>query len=158
MMRLVVISAVLGSILKFNNKIIWILNYLNFVEFHSDLGITIERFLKYHSHITKFVGCMNGLTSNLLDCILCRDENFLINIYTSHVRLKLGYASPLCGYFGNLRLLEREEMDSCCSGLGRKILSWMIFSKGSSSSYWPDIIMEDCPQAMCNRIWWNINI
>ena len=86
-------------------------NYLNFVQFHSDLGVTIDRSLKFHSHITKVVGCMNGLTSNLLGCTLCRDEKFLINIYTSHVRPKLEYASPLwnVGYLGDLRLLERIQ-------------------------------------------------
>ena len=85
--------------------------FLKFVASHSDLGITVDKSLKFHSHITRVVASMNGLTSNLLGCTLSRDPSFLMNVYTSHVRPNLEYASPLwnVGYLGDLRLLERIQ-------------------------------------------------
>ena len=85
--------------------------FLKFVASHSDLGVTVDRSLKFHSHITRIVASINGLTSNLLGCTLSRDPKFLMNIYTSHIRPKLEYASSLWNveYLGDLRLLERIQ-------------------------------------------------
>ena len=53
----------------------------------------------------------NGITTNLLTSTLCRDADFLMNIYCSHVRPKLEYCSPLwnLGYMGDTRMLERVQ-------------------------------------------------
>ena len=59
---------------------------MNFVSSHSDLGITVDRSLKFHSHISKKVGMANNITTNLLACTLSRDAEFLMNMYTLHAR------------------------------------------------------------------------
>ena len=52
-----------------------------------------------------------GLTTNLLASTLCREADFLINIYVSHVRPKLEYCSSVwnMGYLGDTRMLERVQ-------------------------------------------------
>ena len=86
-------------------------NHINFVESHSDLGVLIDRNLKFHIHIRKKVGMVGGLTTNLLSCTLSRDADFLMNIYKSHIRPVLDYASPLWNmqYIGDTKLLERIQ-------------------------------------------------
>ena len=84
---------------------------INFVESHSDLGIQIDRSLKFHSHIGRSVRIANGVTSNILGCTLNRDLDFVMNIYKFHVRPLLEYGSPLwnVGYHGDIKLLERVQ-------------------------------------------------
>ena len=84
---------------------------INFTNSQSDLGVTIDRSLKFHSHIQKNVGIAGGLTTNLLSCTLCRSEEFLMNLYCSHVRPKMEYCSSLwnLGYVGDTRKLERIQ-------------------------------------------------
>ena len=85
--------------------------YIAFVQSHSDLGITVDRALKFHSHIIKKVAMLNGLTNNFLTCTLCRDSEFLMNLYISHIRPHLEYGSSLwnLGYLGDSRLIERVQ-------------------------------------------------
>ena len=47
-------------------------------------------------------------TTNLLSSTLCREADFILNIYTGHIRPKLDYGSPLwnMGYIGDTRLIE----------------------------------------------------
>ena len=84
---------------------------IQFVSSHSDLGITIDRDLKFHSHISKKVATVNNLTTNLFSCTLSRSPDFLMNVYRLHVRPILEYASPLwnVGYLGDVRKLERVQ-------------------------------------------------
>ena len=49
---------------------------IDFVSSHSDLGITVDRNLKFHSHISKKVAMANGITTNLLACTLSRNAEF----------------------------------------------------------------------------------
>ena len=51
------------------------------------------------------------MTSNILSCTLCRDQDFLINIYKSLIRPQLEYCSSLwnLGYLGDMRCLERVQ-------------------------------------------------
>merc|ERR1711891_118975 len=67
--------------------------YLPFVESHSDLGVTVSRDLKFHSQVRRIAGIAGGMTTNLLSSTLARDEKFLMNIYTSHIRPQMEYAS-----------------------------------------------------------------
>ena len=59
--------------------------YIAFVESHSDLGITGDRILKFHSHIMTKVSILYGITTFFLTCTLRRDSEFLMNLYISHV-------------------------------------------------------------------------
>ena len=84
---------------------------IEFVEAHADLGVVVDRSLKFHAHVKKAVAIAGGLTTNILSSTLCRDASFLMNIYTSHVRPKLEYGSSLWNvrYIGDLQLLERVQ-------------------------------------------------
>ena len=81
------------------------------VQSHRDLGILISRDLKFHSHIKQIVTIANQLTSNIFSCTVCRDADFIINIYEYHVRPLLEYGSTLwnMNYIGDLKLLERVQ-------------------------------------------------
>ena len=50
--------------------------HIRFVESHSDLGITIDRNLKFHDHIRRRVAVAGALTTNLLSSTLCREASF----------------------------------------------------------------------------------
>ena len=54
---------------------------------------------------------VNNLTTNLFSCTVSRTSGFLMNVYRSHVRPLLEYASPLwnVGYLGDVRKLERVQ-------------------------------------------------
>ena len=84
---------------------------LNFSPSYSDLGITIDNKFKFHSHIRRRVGVAHGLITNYLCSTVCREEKFLLTLYTSLIRPQLEYASCLWnqGYLGDLRLLERVQ-------------------------------------------------
>ena len=85
--------------------------HIKFVSSHSDLGVKVDRSLKFHEHIRQTANKCNGLTTNLLSSTLSRDAVFLMNIYTSHVRPLMEYCSCLwsVGYLGDMRLLERVQ-------------------------------------------------
>ena len=84
---------------------------ISFTDCHSDLGVTIGRDMRFHSHIHSIVGKISGLMTNLLSSTLCRDQEFMMNLYTSHIRPKLEYASVVwnVGFIGDSRLLERVQ-------------------------------------------------
>ena len=68
---------------------------INYVTSCRDLGVTVDNSLKFHSHISKKVGLVSGLSTNFLSSTLCREQNFLINIYKSLIRPQLEYCSSL---------------------------------------------------------------
>ena len=76
-----------------------------------DLGVTVDRKLKFHSHIHRKVNAAGAVTTDLLSSTLCRDRNFLLNLYVTYIRPQLEYASTLwnTGYLGDCRLLERIQ-------------------------------------------------
>ena len=84
---------------------------IDFVQSYSDLGVTVDRTLKFHSHIKRVVNIANALTNNILGSTLCRDKEFILNVYLYHVRPQLEYGSALwcTGYRGDLKLLERVQ-------------------------------------------------
>ena len=86
-------------------------NNIKFVLFHSDLGITIDSSQKFHSHIEKLAGMCNGITTNILVCTVCREPEFMMNIYLTHIRPKIDYCSSLWnqGFLGDTRRLERIQ-------------------------------------------------
>ena len=85
--------------------------HIRFVESHSDLGITIDRNLKFHDHIRRRVAVPRALTTNLLSSPLCREASFLLPLYRCYIRPQLEYGSQLwnLGYIGDLQLLERIQ-------------------------------------------------
>ena len=55
----------------------------NFVECHRDLGVLIDRQLKFHSHIG---GVVHRLSSRLLRSAVSRSPEFMVALFTTHVR------------------------------------------------------------------------
>ena len=90
--------------------------HINFVSSHSNLGVRVDRSLKFHEHIRHTANKCNGLTTNLLSSTLSRDSMFLMNVYTSHIRQLMEYCSCLwsVGYLGDMRLLERVQWAYSC--------------------------------------------
>ena len=84
---------------------------INFALSYPDLGVTVDRNFKFHAHVKGKTAIASGLTSNILGCTLCRDADFLINIYKSLIRPMLEYSSCLwnLGYIGDLQSLERIQ-------------------------------------------------
>ena len=82
--------------------------HIKFVSSYSDLGVTVDRSLKFHSHVRRIVCVASAMTNNILACTLSRDEDFLMNIYKFHVHPLLEYCSSLwnLGYIGDVKLLE----------------------------------------------------
>ena len=68
---------------------------LYFVESHSDLGVTIDKDLKFHRHVRSNVLAMGGLATNLLTCNLNRSSEFMLTLFIAHIRPKLEYGSCL---------------------------------------------------------------
>ena len=78
---------------------------------HSNLGVSIDRSLKIHRHTRSKVTSVNALTTNLLMCTICREPDFLVNLYLTHVRPLNDYASQIWNrvYSGDLKLLESVQ-------------------------------------------------
>ena len=86
-------------------------SFINFTDSYSDLGIVIDRTLKFHCHTDRAARIAGGITTNIFSSTLSRDSSFLINIYRSHVRPKLEYGSNLwnLGYVEDTKLMERVQ-------------------------------------------------
>ena len=54
---------------------------MGFVDSHSDLGVNIEKSQKLYNHNRKLAGMYIGITTNIFASTLCRDPEFLMNIY-----------------------------------------------------------------------------
>ena len=85
--------------------------YIKFVTCHNDLGVYIDRPLKFHEHIRRNVAVNGSLTTNLLSCTVCRDPDFLVDLYKTHVWPNLDYAYQVwnTGYLSYSKLLERVQ-------------------------------------------------
>ena len=86
-------------------------NFIEFTESHSDLGVVIDRNMKFATHIRNRSCMLQAVTSNILSCTLCREANFIINIFKFHIRPQLEYGSNLwnLGYVGQTKLMERVQ-------------------------------------------------
>ena len=84
---------------------------IQFTGAHSDLGVVVDRDLKFHGHIRKKANICNALTTNLLSSTLCREPQFIMSMYTSLIRPQLEYGCTLwnTGYLGDMRTLERIQ-------------------------------------------------
>ena len=78
---------------------------------YKDLGVWVDSKLKFHHHIRVTVGKASALMSELLRSTVCRDTEFMVTLYVSHIRPIVDYCSVVwnSGYLGNSRLLESVQ-------------------------------------------------
>ena len=67
--------------------------------------------MPFHSATSAQVATLNGMTTNIFKCTVNRDSDFLMSIFTSHIRPGMEYASCLWNlhYLCDLRLMERLQ-------------------------------------------------
>ena len=84
---------------------------IKFSTSHSDLGVKVDRNLKFHDHTRSTANTCNALSTNLFTSTICREQNFLLTAYKTLIRPKLEYACTMwsLGYLGDLRSLERVQ-------------------------------------------------
>ena len=56
-------------------------SFIDFPLGHSDLGVCVDKTLRFHTHIRKNAGILNGMTNSILSCTLNNDTDFIMNIY-----------------------------------------------------------------------------
>ena len=84
---------------------------VKFVSSCKDLGITVDKSLKFHVHVGIVVGRAGAMMSELLRSTVCRSKEFMIVLYISHIRPILDYCCSVwnVGYLGDLRRLEAVQ-------------------------------------------------
>ena len=78
---------------------------------HPDLGVIIDRSLKFHVHVSSTVHKAAGLSLNLLKSTVCRSPEFMLALFRTHIRPIIEYCSCVwhSGYLGDLRALEAVQ-------------------------------------------------
>lgn len=78
---------------------------------HRDLGVVVDVSLKFHEHVRETARKAGGLATNLLKSTVCRSPEFMLTLFTSHVRPIIDYCSSVwnMGYICDIRLLERIQ-------------------------------------------------
>ena len=76
-----------------------------------DLGVIVDNQLKFHSHVKSVTSKASGLCQNLLSSTLNRTQDFMITLYTTHIRPIIEFSSCVwnVGYLEDSRLLERVQ-------------------------------------------------
>ena len=84
---------------------------IQFVESHSDLGVIVDSSLKFHQHIMRTAQKAGGLAQNILKATVCRTPEFMLTLFTTHIRPILEYCSCLwhTGYVGDIKALESVQ-------------------------------------------------
>ena len=82
-----------------------------FVTSHMNLGVLVDSALKFHEHISKTANKSAALAHNVLKSTACRSPEFMMPIYSSHIRPIMEYCSCLwhTGYVGDTRILESVQ-------------------------------------------------
>ena len=82
--------------------------YWRFIKCHRDLGVEVDRDLKFHCHVTKLVHRAAGLSNSLLRATLNRSPRFLTTLFVTHIRPILDYCSTVWNvcYAGDVSLFE----------------------------------------------------
>ena len=62
---------------------------ISFLRNHKDLGVRVDRLLKFHDHIRNTASACNAVTTNLLSSTVFRDPAFIMTTYKSLVQLSL---------------------------------------------------------------------
>ena len=95
---------------------------LNTVSSHKDLGVVIDRDLKFHGHVHNVAQKAGGLALNLLRSTVCRSPDFMVTLFTSHVRPIIDYCSSVwdVGYIQDIRIIEtiQRRWTKRVTGLG----------------------------------------
>ena len=75
---------------------------------YRDLGVLVDSRLRFHDHVRVTVGKAGGMMNDLLRSTVCRNKDFMVTLFISHIRPMLDYCSCLwnTGYLGDVRLLE----------------------------------------------------
>ena len=81
---------------------------LQFVSTYRDLGVIVDVRLRFHLHADVVVGKTGGMLSNLLQSTVCRDTEFMVTLWVSHIRPIIEFNSCVwnVGYLRDLRRLE----------------------------------------------------
>ena len=65
------------------------------VRSHVDLGVEVDPFLRFHSHIATIIRKASGLSNQLLLSTVCRSRSFMLKVFVAHIRPIMDYASSL---------------------------------------------------------------
>jgi hypothetical protein len=84
---------------------------IDLVDNHRDLGVIVDNSLRFHTHIASIVNKAGGLAANLLRSTLCRSPDFMMTLFSAHLRPLLEFSSCVwnTGFIGDLRLLESVQ-------------------------------------------------
>ena len=84
---------------------------LRFVQSHRDLGVVVDVRMRFHQHVREVVAKASGLASNILRSTVCREPDFMVTLFVTHIRPILDYCSSVwnVGYLGDSRLLEAVQ-------------------------------------------------
>ena len=79
--------------------------------FPPGLGVTVDPSLKFYVYVRRILTVGAGLTTSSLGFTFCRDSDFLMSLYATHVRHNLEYGYQLCNVVNidNVKLLERTQ-------------------------------------------------
>ena len=81
------------------------------VEKHKDLGVLVDNQLKFHDHIREVAQKAGGLAHSFLKSTVSRSPEFMLFLWTTHVRPVIEYGSCIwnTGYHSDLSLLEKVQ-------------------------------------------------
>ena len=81
------------------------------VESQRDLGVLVDSSLRFHVHVNAIVGEASGLASQILRGTVCREVDFMVTLFISHIRPILDYASSVwgVGFVGDMIKLESVQ-------------------------------------------------
>ena len=81
------------------------------VDRHVDLGILMDKQLKFHDHVREVARKASGLAQNFLKCTVSRSPEFMLFLWTTHIRPLIEYGSCVwnTGYLTDLSLLEQVQ-------------------------------------------------
>ena len=82
-----------------------------YVSSHTDLGVLVDSDLNFHCHISKTAKRSAALALNVLKSTACRYPEFMMPIFSTHIRPIMEYCSCLwnTGYIGDVRALESAQ-------------------------------------------------
>ena len=77
---------------------------LEVIKCHRDLGVGVDRDLKFYCHVTKLVCRAAGLSNSLLQATVNRSPKFMTTLFVTHIRPILNYCLTVwnVGYAGDV--------------------------------------------------------
>ena len=84
---------------------------LKVVSSHKDLGVLVDTDQKFPCHVRDVAHKAGGLALNLLRSTVCRSPDFMVTLFTSHVRPIIDYCSSVwnTGYIQDIRIIENIQ-------------------------------------------------